>query len=129
VDRIRDIELLETPAKPQRQVQGLESGFSLPKHMAEHIYMFGGESQHITMRTTPGMAGELIDWFGNGVAFTEETEDSVVAHVTANLESMRFWALQYASYVTILSPQKLVDAVRNDLQYAVRKYNEERANT
>lgn len=126
VDRIRDIELLAAPAKPQRQVKGLENGLNLPKHMAEHVYMFDGESQHITMRTSPGMAGELMDWFGNSITFTEETEDSVIAHVTASTEAMRFWALQYAPYVTILGPQKLVDMVKKDLQTAVRKYAEER---
>ena len=62
--------------------------------MAEHIYMFSGESRHVVLRTTPDMAGELINWFGNGVTFTDETEDSVLAHVTVNLQAMRFWALQ-----------------------------------
>lgn len=67
--------------------------------MAEHVYMFSGESQKVIMRTSPGMAGELIDGVGNGVTFTDETEDSVIAHVTVNLNSMRYWALQYAPYM------------------------------
>ena len=107
VDHIRDIEITNTPAKPQRKVEGLENGLDLPKHMAEHVYMFAGESQRVIMRTTPGMAGELIDWFGSGVTFSDETETSVIAHVTANLQAMRFWALQYAPYVTVLAPQSL----------------------
>ena len=75
------------------------------------------------MRTTPGMAGELIDWFGNGVTFTDETETSVIAHVTVNLQAMRYWVLQYAPYVTVLAPQSLVDTVRNDLRCSVRNYD------
>ena len=77
------------------------------------------------MRTTPGMAGELIDWFGNAVTFSDETETSVIARVNANEKAMRFWALQYAPYVTILSPQSLVDTVKEDLENALRKYEEE----
>ena len=126
VDRIRDIELVDAPAKPQRKVKGLEGGLDLPKHMAEHVYMFAGESQHVILRTHPDMAGELIDWFGNGVSFTDETEDSVIAHVTANLQAMRYWALQYAPYVTLISPQSLVDKVREDLQKALNRYEERR---
>jgi len=122
IDRIRDIELTDTPAKPQRKVEGLENGLDLPKHMAEHVYMFAGESGRITMRTTPGMAGELIDWFGNGVTFSDETETSVLAHVTANLQAMRFWALQYAPYVTVLEPKILVDMVKEDLKQSLIKY-------
>jgi predicted DNA-binding transcriptional regulator YafY len=36
---------------------------------------------------------------------------------------MRFWALQYAPYVTVLAPQKLVDIVKEDLKTAMGKYN------
>lgn len=123
LDHIRDIEITDTPAKPQRKVEGLENGLDLPKHMAEHVYMFAGESQRVIMRTTPGMAGELIDWFGSGVTFSDETETSVIAHVTANLQAMRFWALQYAPYVTVLAPQSLVDTVKEDLTLASEKYH------
>ena len=123
LDHIRDIEITDTPAKPQQKVEGLENGLDLPKHMAEHVYMFAGESQRVIMRTTPGMAGELIEWFGNGVTFSDETVTSVIAHVTANLQAMRFWALQYAPYVTVLAPQRLVDMVKEDLSLASEKYH------
>lgn len=124
LDRIRGIELTDAPAKPQRNVAGLEHGLDLPKHMAEHIYMFSGESGQVTMWTSPGMAGELIDWFGSGVTFYDETEDSVLARVTANLQAMRFWALQYAPYVTILEPRSLAEEVRADLAKALGEYTE-----
>lgn len=124
LDHIRDIKITDTPAKPQRKVQGLENGLDLPKHMAEHVYMFAGESKRVIMRTTPGMAGELIDWFGSCVTFSDETENSVIAHVTANLQAMRFWALQYAPYVTILAPQSLVDTIKDDLANSLKHYKE-----
>lgn len=122
LDRIRDIRLLPTPAKPQRKVKGLEHGLNLPQHMAEHVYMFSGDSARVTLQTTPDMAGELIDWFGAGVTFSNETPTSVLAHVTANLHAMRFWTLQYAPYVTILSPQSLADTVKADLRTALQRY-------
>lgn len=122
LDRIRGIKITGKPAKSQRKIKGMENGLNLPKHMAEHIYMFDGESRHIVMRTTPCMASELIDWFGNGVTFSDETESSVTAHVTANEKAMRYWALQYAPYITIISPQSLVDTVKNDLKLALSTY-------
>lgn len=122
VDHIVNIDILDVPAKPKSKVKGLERGLDLPKHMAEHIYMFAGESERIEMRTSPEMAGELINWFGNKISFSDETENSVVAHVIANVQAMRFWALQYAPYVTILKPQNLVNMVKNDLKNAVKKY-------
>ena len=126
IDHIRDIQLVDHPAKSKEKVEGLEHGLNLPRHMAEHIYMFSGDSGRVKMQTTPGMAGELIDWFGNSVTFSEETENSVIAYVTANLQAMRFWALQYAPYVTILEPQELVDTVRADLRDSLAEYESKR---
>lgn len=126
VDHIANIEILDVPAKPKNKVKGLEQGFDLPKHMAEHVYMFAGESEKIEMLTTPNMVGELINWFGNGINFSNETENSVIAHVTANVNAMRFWALQYVPYVTILKPQSLVEMVKTDLKNAVKRYEEEK---
>jgi len=122
LDRIRNIKITDDSVKNQHLVKGMEYGLDLPKHMAEHVYMFSGESQRVVMKTSPSMAGELIDWFGNNVTFTEETKDSVIAHVTVNLQAMRFWALQYAPYVTVLEPKELVDKVREDLETALEKY-------
>ena len=124
VDHIMNIEISDTPAKPKENVKGLEHGLDLPKHMAEHIYMYAGESQRVEMKTTPDMAGELINWFGNGVTFSQETKDSLTAHVTVNLGAMRYWALQYAPYVTITKPQSLVDDIKKDLKEAIAKYEE-----
>ena len=122
IDRIRDIKLLDTPVKAKRKVKGLEHGLNLPKHMAEHIYMYSGESAVITMRVNKKVVGDVVDWFGKGVSFSDETEEFVIARVTANLPAMRFWALQYASYVRVLSPQSLVDTVRADLAVATQSY-------
>ena len=38
LDRITNIKLLDTPAKPQRKVKGIENGLDLPKHLAEHLW-------------------------------------------------------------------------------------------
>ena len=123
LDRIRDIKISDIPAKSHKKVVGMEKGLDLPKHMAEHIYMFSGECGRVSMRTSPHMTGELIDWFGNSVTFSDETENTVIAHVTVNLRAMRFWALQYAPYITVLSPQSLVDELKTDLERASKQYN------
>lgn len=123
LDHIRNIRMTDISVKPAKKVRGFENGINLPKHMAEHIYMFSGESKRIVMKTHPDMANELIDWFGNGVKFSDETKDSVIASVTANAEAMRYWALQYAPYVTIISPQELVDTVKEDLEKALDLYD------
>jgi tryptophanyl-tRNA synthetase len=52
MDRITNIRLLDTPVKPKEQVKDGKH-FSLPKHMAEHLYMFSGESIPVGFFTYP----------------------------------------------------------------------------
>lgn len=122
LDRITDIQLLSTPIKPMEQVQGLEHGLDLPKHMAEHIYMFAGPSETVTFRLKKSLVGDVIDWFGQEVKFSQETETEVTARVHVNLEAMRRWALQYALYVRVLSPKSLVKEMQQDLCTAMAQY-------
>lgn len=125
LDRIKDIKILETPAKPQRKVKGLEHGLDLPKHMAEHVYMFSGESEHVTFRVDKKIVGDVIDWFGLGVRFSDETEDTVLVHVKVNAHAMKYWALQYMPFVTVLSPQSLVDEIKENINEAKERYEAE----
>ena len=64
LDRITNIKLLPTPAKPMEQVKGLEHDFDLPRHMAEHVYLFAGESGPVTFRAKKYLLNDIIDWFG-----------------------------------------------------------------
>ena len=122
LDRIADIRMLDTPAKPARKVKGLENGLNLPQHMAEHVYMFTGESASVTFRLKKYLVSEVIDWFGSEIEFFDKTQDEVSARVRVNLQAMRKWAMQYAVYTKILSPQSLVEQVKNDLHQAAQRY-------
>ena len=122
LDRITDIKLLDTPIKPMKKVKGLENGLNLPKHMAEHIYMFGGESTPVTFAAKKYLINDIIDWFGTDIEFSNETEYDVTVRVNVNLEAMRRWAMQYALHIKIISPQTLVDEVREDIKNAMEIY-------
>lgn len=118
VDRITDIQLLDTPVKPMKNMKGLEHGLNLPKHMAEHVYMFTGESVPVTFRAKKYLLTDLFDWFGKEMQFTDETEEEVTVRVTVNLDAMRKWALQYALHVKVLKPERLVEMLREDVKQA-----------
>ena len=123
LDRITDIKLLQTPAKPMDKVRGLENGFDLPKHMAEHIYMFTGESGVVTFRAKKYLINDIIDWFGGGVTFFDETDEEVSVRVRVNFAAMRRWAMQYALHTKILSPEPLAEQVKNDIKKAMENYS------
>lgn len=123
LDRITDIKLLQTPAKPMDKVRGLENGFDLPKHMAEHIYMFTGECGIVTFRAKKYLINDIIDWFGGGVTFFDETDEEVSVRVRVNFAAMRRWAMQYALHTKILSPEPLAEQVKNDIKKAMENYS------
>ncbi len=122
LDRITDIRLLDNPVKPMKKVEGLEHGLDLPKHMAEHIYMFADKTEEVTFRAKKYIVSVIIDWFGKDVKFTDETEDEVTAEVRVSKMAMKFWAMQYGEHITVTSPESLVNEIKNALQKAVEKY-------
>ena len=112
--------LLDTPQKPARSIPELKDGLNLPKHMAEHLYMFPGKSERVVFRARKYLLNDLIDWFGKDIRFTDETDDEVTATVTVNLDSMRLWALQYALHVRILEPKDFREQVEADIKKATQ---------
>ena len=122
LDRITDIMLLETPQKPARSIPELKGGLDLPKHMAEHLYMFPGKAERVTFRAKKYLLNDLIDWFGKDIQFSDETEDEITASVSVNPDSMRLWALQYALHVKILEPEELKNQIQKDIRKAGKNY-------
>ena len=61
LDKIYEIKVLDEPVKKQKE---LSECINLPKHMAEHIYMFSGESERVTMKIEKFLVNDVIDWFG-----------------------------------------------------------------
>lgn len=124
IDRITGIRLLDTPRKPMKLVPELKNGLYLPKHIAEHLYMFSGESVPVTFRMKKQILNDVIDWFGTEITFSDETEDEVTARVTVNWHAMHHWALQYCRHVRILAPTDLAQTVREDLSQVLYNYKE-----
>lgn len=122
IDKMTDVKLLEEKVKPMNKVLGLEKGLNLPKHMAEHIYMFGGESIPVKIKTTSDMIGQLVDWFGTDIKVIEEKADNIVVRVECNYSAMRYWALQYGLFVEVLAPADLRKQILEDATEMIKKY-------
>lgn len=123
LDRISNIKLLDTPAKSQKKVKGLENGLDLPQHMAEHLYMFTGESARAKFRAKKYLLNDLEDWFGADAVYSNETEDTVDVSVKVNREAMFCWAMQYAPHIELLEPADLRERLKAALTEACKKYD------
>jgi predicted DNA-binding transcriptional regulator YafY len=122
LDRISEIKMRDELAKPMNKVQGLEHGLNLPTHMAEHIYMFSGPSVRGRFHAGRSIVSEIIDWFGIDTAFSDVSENCVLATVNVNEGAMFYWLLQYGPYVEVLEPESLRKRVAESVQQMYSKY-------
>ena len=123
IDKMTDVRILNEKCKPMNKVPELEKGLNLPKHMAEHIYMFSGESGPVKIKTTPDIMSELVDWFGMDIKVLENKEEYIIVKVNCNYSAMRYWALQYGPYAEIISPESLRKRLKEDIIKIYEKYN------
>lgn len=107
VDRMIDVQLLDAAITPLETLTGYERGLDLPRHMAEHVYMFAGESVPVTFAAGRALLGDVMDWFGHEVRIEEADGKGVHVHVRVNENAMFYWALQYAEHVEVLQPESL----------------------
>ena len=125
LDKMTDVQILDEKVKPQKEIRDFKNGFSLPKHMAEHIYMFSGESERVKLLAPATMMDELIDWLGKDFTVRKtDDEDEIEITLNCNVDSMFYWALQYGPYVEILEPIDLRNRIAKAVRDMADKYKE-----
>lgn len=126
IDKMSKVEILEEKVKPMKQVAGLENGLDLPKHMAEHFYMFTGESDIIKLKCDAWAIDSLADWFGKDMRIVENNEEEkyVIVSMKCNLNAMFYLALQYGPNVEVLEPKTLREEIKEAIGKIADKYND-----
>lgn len=118
-DRITGIRILDTKLK---KVKEIEKSFDLSEYVAEHIYMFSGCSERVVFRANRIILSDIVDWFGENVDFIEADEEYVTASVKVNSKAMKYWAIQYMKYVTVISPIELKEEICTIMENALGNY-------
>lgn len=121
IDRICNIEILDTPRKSNNEVTGLK-GMDIPQYIAEHIYMFGGKSIRAQFEVPKYLISDVLDFFSYDVGFKEIGDDKMLVTVKINENDMRLWARQYCGQVKVIKPQSLAEACKKDIQDALALY-------
>ena len=122
IDKITCAKILKEPIKPKNKIKEFAQGFNLPKHMAESVYMYSGESIWIKFITNVELMDELIDWFGKDFRVQKIGDDKIRVSLKCNEQAMIYWSLQYGKKIVIESPQSLIDSVKKIAQKIVADY-------
>jgi len=126
LDKMTCVKILDEKVKPQKDIVDFTQGFNLPKHMAEHIYMFSGSSVRVKLLAPKDMMNELIDWLGKDFRVRNtDNEKQIEVTLNCNENSMFFWALQYGPYVEVLEPAGLRKRVAEAIRDMNMKYTQD----
>ena len=123
IDRITDIEMLETPARPKSQVEGLEDGLNLQDYVYQNLNMFAGKAEKVEFLIPQSAVSLIIDFFGKHVAFHEQEDGKVSCRLQVSLEAMKRWAVEHANTVRVTSPESLVEEIREELRKSMALYD------
>ncbi|WP_251198372.1 helix-turn-helix transcriptional regulator [Anaerotardibacter muris] len=125
VDRIADIELFDERVRP---LKDFASKAKMDSYVAEHIYMFAGESVSARFRIRRRMIADVVDTFGEGFRVSDVEPDEqngwMTISATVNADSLAIYARSYAPDVIVLSPKSVVDRIKREMTEALAMYNE-----
>lgn len=109
VDKIRNVKILDEAARPIRDFA--PNGLNLPRHMAEHLYMFTGESARVKFWVDSGGIDSLVDWFGRDVDILQRSGGRLLISVRVNLQAMKYWVMQFGEHVEVVEPRSLREEI------------------
>ena len=124
MDRITDIELLQTARTPLKTVKGFENGLDYKRFSQSMPYMFFDEPQAVDFIADGWAIDQIIDWFGKDIRIEERQDGRFLVRLRASVNAMEYWAMQYLNAVEILSPLELRERIKKNLQVANEKYKE-----
>ena len=124
IDKMTNVTELDDNAKPMKNIPELADGLNLPKHMAEHIYMFSGKSSVIKFTIFENMLSSVVDWFGKDFNILKQEDEILTIRLKCNEQAMCYWALQYGPYVEVLEPKSLRSQLKDDILNMYKKYQD-----
>ena len=88
----------------------------MPKHTAEHIYMFSGSSVPVRVLKEGSMMNEVIDRPGKDLSIKKtDVPGQMEVRFNCKEDSMFYRALQYGSYVEVLKPKNLSVRIKKSI--------------
>jgi predicted DNA-binding transcriptional regulator YafY len=124
IDHITGISMRSEPARKKSDIKEFANGFNLPRHMAEHVYMYSGESITVKLAADVSMMDQLVDWFGRNFSVDVEENGRMTVTLKCNEEAMLYWALQYGEHVEIKEPKRLRERMKEVVGKISDKYRE-----
>ncbi|MBQ9544889.1 MAG: WYL domain-containing transcriptional regulator [Clostridia bacterium] len=122
LDRITNMTLTEEKLVPINKVEGFRDGIDYRELSTALPYMYTDKPEMVEFVADESVIDQIIDWFGRNIFVSSCGDGKIRVSVKVSPMAMEHWAMQYAGYVTVTSPQTLVDSIKKRLQTAAEKY-------
>ena len=122
VDRITNVKIVDKPATDIHTIPGFKNGIDYKRFATSMPYMYMDEPQIIELLIDDDILDQVIDWFGKDITITKDNDDKCLVKITASPNAMVLWAMQYASYVEVVSPLELRKKIADIISQISEKY-------
>ena len=124
LDRITNMKLTEKKATDLQAIPGYKNGIDYKKLSSAMPYMFSDEPERIDFIADVGIVDQIIDWFGNDIRITKNSDDEkkINVSVVASPNAMEHWAMQYINFVEVTAPESIRERICKSLQNGMKKY-------
>ena len=121
IDRLTDIQILDEPARPLRQLDPARLT-DAEEYIREHVYMFSGPGIRARLKLRPDCISEAVDLFGSAVEFQEQEDGWVQATVRAHPLAVCRFVRSYGAAVILETPEDLRRQIRDELSETLKLY-------
>ena len=126
--RVMRVEKIMDVSMERKHRSGLREIEYTVEELAEGVmnsaspYMFSGKTEQVEMMAPGWMIDHVVDWFGTeGIIVLNEGNLCRIC-LRANLQSMKYWALQFVDNVEILKPAGLRISLWESLNKGAKVY-------
>lgn len=125
LDRISEIEPLDTPSKHFSRVSKYTDKFDVTDYSNRIFNMFTGENAEIELCCSNNLIDDILERFGEATPIKIFDESHFIFRAEVELSSgLVSWIMQYGSEVKVLSPYPLSEAVKNKAKEILSAYDE-----
>ncbi len=124
IDRIMNIELLDSDVKPKSRVEELKNGLNLQEYMYQNLNMFTSPPEDVEFLIPESYVSLVVDFFGKHVSFFDSSEKGMVScRLKVSRDGMKHWAAEHANVVKVVAPEGLVEEIRTEIGKAAELYS------
>ena len=124
VDRMKNVQVLDEDGKPLDKINGGEDGkFNAAMYSKQNFKMFSGVDSEVILHIKKGLINLMIDELGEDVELSVVNKDTYQAKFNAKLGTgLTKWVLQLGPDANVISPDKLREDVKKDLEDMMKLY-------